>query len=621
MIDPAIIIIILYIAALLSIAGERIRRVADITAVIAVGFALIAVILNMIFPFASVSLLAGLGFNFTINGYTSLIALIASLIGFFVIVYSIKYIGERAGRYYFFTLVTISSLIGMAYCWNLLWIFLLAEISTICSAPLIAHNQKTGSYEGSVKYLIIQIFTSLFTVVGLGLIYQLANAGGLAGIAAFNIDLLISSVILTGIEGKLAILLVFIGFLVKLPSFPIHTWLPDASTVAPASISTFLHAMMIKVAGMPAFLVILLFNYLFININFWLLVCTLGALTMLICVILAFAQDDLKRLLAFDSVSQMGYVILGLGVGGLALNYYNLSADSYWLVVAAGGIAAGLFHLVNHSFFKSILFFSAGAIEHETGTKDLNKLGGLLGSMRLTGYIMLIGSLAIAGVPLLNGFISKWMIFNASIAAGQSFFAFIAIFTSAITFAVFLRMLCSVFLGTPRETYANVHDAPKSMIAPSVILAGGCILFGILPQIAIFFLIYPATLALLPAGTPPPINPVETILSFFGGAWNPFLLATLLFLGLVIGYVLYQVQRGPKELESPDKEMPFTGGTLEDPYLKIEDTRPPSTLFGYPFQSMLNGVRKTHTGLVNLYVSWIVLFAALLLMGVMVGWI
>lgn len=621
MIDPVIIVIILYIGATLSLLGKRIKRANDFVAVLATGFAFFAVIMNYISPFTGISILSGLGLNFIVNGYTNLIALIATLIGFLVAIYSVRYIEQRRNYYTLYMLLTVGSLIALSYCWNLLWLFLFAELATIFSTPLIAHHQKTTSFEGATKYLIIQIFASLFAVIGLGLIYQQALGLGFGGLGVFSIDFLLATGFLVGFIGKLSIFLIFIGFLVKLPSFPIHTWLPDASTVAPASISTLLHSMMIKVAGMPAFLVLLLFNSLFVNINFWLVICGLGALTMLISVIIAFAQNDLKRLLAFDSVSQMGYVILGLGIGGLALTYYNLFADSIWLVVAAGGIAAGLFHLINHSFFKSVLFFSAGAIEHETGTKDLNRLGGLLQAMPFTGYVMLIGSLSIAGVPLLNGFISKWMVYNTCIAAGQPVFAFIAIFTSALTFAVFLRMLCSVFLGTTPEPSSDVQRAPKSMTAPSMVLAAGCVLFGILPQIALLFLVFPATFSLLPPGVPLPLNPLLAFLSFFGGALDLFLLGTLLLIGLIIGYVLYRFRGGAQPVETDAKTMPFTGGALEDPYLNIEEARPASTVFGHPFQSVLNGVRRTHSGLVNMYVLWFVLFALLLLALLTVGWI
>jgi multicomponent Na+:H+ antiporter subunit A len=228
---------------------------------------------------------------------------------------------------------------------------------------------------------------------------------------------------------------------------------------------------------------------------------------------------------------------------------------------------------------------------------------------------MLIGSLAIAGVPLLNGFVSKWMVYNACISAGQPVFALIAIFTSALTFAVFLRLLCSVFLGNAPRTYKEVHAAPKSMFSPSLLLAVGCILFGVVPQIAILFLIFPATLVLLPVAISPPANPL------FWVSLDLFLLATLLIIGLIIGYLLYRFKWGATPSEAEDKTMPFTGGALKDPYLKVEEARPASTVFSYPFRSMLNVIRRSHTGLVNLYILWFVLFALLMLSLLFVGWI
>ncbi|MFX1318873.1 MAG: proton-conducting transporter membrane subunit [Promethearchaeota archaeon] len=613
MIDPAIIIIVLYLAAALGLIGLRVKRANDAIAILATGFALLSVILNFL-PFPLwITLSDVFRLDFTVNGYTNLIALIATFIGFLVVIYSIRYIEHRRSSYSMFVLWTIGSLVGMAYSWNLFWVFVFAELATITSTFLIVHHLKSTSIEGGVKYLIIQIFASVFVVVGLGFIYQETLGFGFVGIGVFSIEFLLTSGILTGFVGKLSLFLIFLGFLVKVPSFPIHTWLPDASTVAPASISTLLHTMMIKVAGMPAFLMLLLFYSFFVSVTFWVLICTLGVLTMLVCVIIAFAQDDLKRLLAFDSVSQMGYVILGLGIGGLAITYYNLLADPLWLAVAAGGITAGIFHLLNHSLFKSVLFFSAGAIEHETGTRDINKLGGLLRAMPTTGYVMLIGSLSIAGVPLLNGFISKWMVYNACIAAGQPVFALIAIFTSAFTFAVFLRLLCSVFLGQAPGAYADVHPAPRSMVAPSIILAAGCILFGILPQLALVWLIFPATNVLLPA---PPVSPVAWVFLDF-----LFLIATLLFIGLIVGYILYRIKGGTQPSEADEKTMPFTGGALKDPYLKVHEARPASTVFSHPFKPLLNGIRRTHTGLVNLYVIWFAIFALLLLSLLFVGWI
>ncbi len=623
MIDPILLVFILMAAALLSLVGVKARRAGALVTVFGTGFAFIGVLLNILSPFTGPSMFAGYGIVLEVNGFTSLIAFVASFIGFLVAVYSFGYIEKRTGTYNFFTSAAVACLIGMAYCWNLLWIFLFAEICILCSAPLIAHKNDGQALEGAIKYLIIQISTSFFAVVGLAIIYNLVGGGGFT---AFNLTTLTTPGVITGYPGKLAILLVFISFAVKLPSFPLHAWLPDASTVAPAPISTLLHAMMIKVAGIPAFLVLFLFNSLFTNVIIWIIVCILGAVTMLYNVMVAFAQNDLKRLLAFDSVSQMGYVILGLGMGGLGASMYSLTSDFYWLSVTGLGLVAGLFHLLNHSLFKSLLFFGAGAVEHETGVRDINQLGGLLQAMPKTGYLMLIGSLSIAGIPFFNGFISKWMIYIVCIAAGRPLLAFVAIFTSALTFAVFLRLLSSVFLGTKPTAFNSVHDAPKSMIGPSVVLAIGCIAFGLIPQIAFIFLLYPATLAIFPAASSflpwsYIISPLDFSLNLavLGGLWDPFLLAIILLLGLGIGYIIYRARGGFKEVPSTDKYLPFTGGAIQDPYLKVDEARPTSTVFEHPLRPLLSRLRRLHTGLANMYVLWIVLFAISLLAILFVG--
>ena len=229
MIDPTIIVLVTFFAAVISIIGEKNKRIGDVVIFLSTGFALFGVILNIYSPFTGKSMLDRFGFSLTVNGFTSLLALVASLIGFLVIVYSIGYIEDRVGSYNFFTLMVIGSLIGMAYCWNLLWLVLLVEIITICSAPLIAHHSDAVSYEGAIKYLIIQSFAAIFSLVGLGIIYDQAIEGGLTGVLSLNIDTLATSGVLTGTRSDFAALLLLIGFAAKLPTFPIHTWLGDTS--------------------------------------------------------------------------------------------------------------------------------------------------------------------------------------------------------------------------------------------------------------------------------------------------------------------------------------------------------------------------------------------------------
>ncbi|MFX0197103.1 MAG: hypothetical protein ACFFCW_13330, partial [Candidatus Hodarchaeota archaeon] len=190
MIDPTIIVLTTFVAAVVSIIGEKDKRIGDVVTFLSAGFALFGVGLNIYSPFTGKSMLDKYGFSLTVNGFTSLLALVASLIGFFVIVYSIGYIEERVGSYNFFTLMVIGSLLGMAYCWNLLWLILFAEITTICSAPLIAHHSDAVAYEGAIKYLIIQLFAAIFALVGLGILYDQAVEGGLSGITSLHIETL-----------------------------------------------------------------------------------------------------------------------------------------------------------------------------------------------------------------------------------------------------------------------------------------------------------------------------------------------------------------------------------------------------------------------------------------------
>lgn len=648
MIDPSIAIIVFFVAALVSLLSKVNRIIGDTISIFSTVFALITVIVNIYSSFEGSILLNALGVYIRINGYTSFLALVVSLIGLMVTVFSVSYIEEGIPRYQFFVLLTIGCLFGMAYSWNLLWLFIFAEICTICSAPLIAHHLDAKALEGAVKYLIIQTFSATFTLIGIGIIYKQTLEAGLAGISALNIDTLVG--VLSGNVGKMGVILVFIGFAAKLPLVPIHIWLPDASTVAPAPISSLLHAMMIKIAGIPAFLILFELDYLFADaITLWLIISVLGAITMVICTSLAFAQHDLKRLLAYHSVGQIGYVILGLGIGGLGMAYFKTTGDFYWLNITAIGLTAGFFHLINHTIFKSLLFFGSGTVEFKTKIKNIDQLEGLFKTMPFTGTAMLIGSLSISGVPLFNGFVSKWMIYNACIGAvlkeTSSFegnillnalaatnsitaiislvLAAIAIFCSALTLASFMKVLSITFLGGPFKN-EGLSDAPRSMLFPLFILSALCVIFGLIPQLAIKYLLYPATLSLVPQitrGALPKADLSISVLRFSGGLYDAYWLFTLIAIGICIGYVIYKVSPAYQGNASEEKFMPFTGGAFQDPYINIEEAMPSSSLFEHSFKPLLNALKKIHNGLVNLYVSWIAVFAILMLTCVLMGWI
>jgi len=199
---------------------------------------------------------------------------------------------------------------------------------------------------------------------------------------------------------------------------------------------------------------------------------------MLVGVLYAMIQHDLKRLLAFHTVSQIGYMMLGLGLS------------------TSLGIAAGLLHCLNHGLFKGGLFLCAGSVDKVTGTRDMDRLGGLGKRMPMTMILWLIGAASISGVPLFSGFVSKWLIYNAALEAGQVIPAIVAWFVSLLTVFSFLKATSTVFLSDEGPDSAKGREVPWTMLAGGAVLATGSILFGLAPQVAVNYLINPLLLSL-----------------------------------------------------------------------------------------------------------------------------
>ncbi|GAH75327.1 unnamed protein product, partial [marine sediment metagenome] len=259
------------------------------------------------------------------------------------------------------------------------------------------------------------------------------------------------------------LLFFLIGLGVKAGMVPLYTWLPDAHPAAPSPVSSLLSGVMLKVG---IYMMIRVFCQIFsIPIPWNLIISFLGALTILIGVMFALVQHDTKRLLAFHSISQIGYMILGIGVGTIL------------------GMSGAILHLVNHAFFKGLLFLCIGAVIYRTGERDLDKLGGLAKIMPVTFVTCLIASLSISGVPPLNGFVSKWIIYQALIEKGgpiYMIFLVAAMFGSVLTLASFMKLINGIFLSIPSpQIPENRHEVKWSMWVPMVILAGLCVIFGL----------------------------------------------------------------------------------------------------------------------------------------------
>ncbi|MFX1415327.1 MAG: NuoM family protein, partial [Promethearchaeota archaeon] len=276
---------------------------------------------------------------------------------------------------------------------------------------------------------------------------------------------------------KLIFILLAAGFLVKMAVFPIHWWLPPVHAEAPTPISVLLSGAMIETGAyaLVRFGIVTL-GPAATSLSFW--VGLLGVITMFYGGLMALVQKDIKRLLAYSSVSQMGYVLFALGM------------------ITTYGVSGGLFHLINHAFSKGLLFMTAGAVIHQTHLRDVDLMGGLSNKMPITAFTAAVGALSIAGAPPLSGFASEWMMFlggfqaalmDAGGIARPEFFvlSILAVSSSIVSAGYMLRYIWKVFLGPHPESLEDVKESSNWMTIPMIILAFLIVLFGIFPGLAL----------------------------------------------------------------------------------------------------------------------------------------
>jgi multicomponent Na+:H+ antiporter subunit D len=347
-------------------------------------------------------------------------------------------------------------------------IFVFLEISVISSYALVAFGVEKNELEASFKYQILGGLASFLILFGIGFIYWKTKTLNIADIR---------EVFKSGYDRSFYIfveLLFLCGFGLKAAIIPFHAWLPDAHSSAPSPISAMLSGVLIKAVGIYV-IIRLFFNMFEISHNISILITTLGTLSMVIGVFLAIGQWDIKRLLAYHSISQMGYVILSVGMGMILISRGDNSE------VAVLAIAGGIFHLVNHAAFKGLLFLNAGAIEYTIGTRDLKEMGGLSRSMPATSATSFIASMSISGIPPFNGFFSKLIIIIAAVMAKFYLLALLAVIVSIITLASFLKFQRYAFYNkTETRNDKIIKEVPFPMIFSMVIMSLLCIALSLL---------------------------------------------------------------------------------------------------------------------------------------------
>jgi hydrogenase-4 component B len=433
------------------------------------------------FSFGSVYVL---GLNsqliFSIDVLSAIFIAIIALLGTASSLYSIRYIAhykhEDPRRYYFPFPLFIAGMFAVVSSSDWFWFLAFWEVMTLASYFLVMfENVDESNLKAGFIYFFMTQMTSMGLLLGVVLLGHWAGSTSFVAMSGLLLLLASKPVALT-----ILLLLFFVAFATKAGMYPLGIWLPLAHPAAPASISALLSGVMIKL-GVYGLLRVFVWQLpVGPAMKHWgILIATFGVISMLMGTLRALGEHDCKRLLAQHSIGQMGYVLLGLGLG-MALMHSN----PLFAMVAFAGC---LYHITNHACFKSLLFFKSGAILHRTGTRDLDSLGGLAKLMPVSAACGIVGALSIAGTPPFNGFVSKWLLYQAAILGDSHMplyvlYGVVALFISTVTLASFVKYLGTSFLGTLPERFA---DQPKggepSMEIVEILLAIICFLLGVLP--------------------------------------------------------------------------------------------------------------------------------------------
>ncbi len=416
------------------------------------------------------------GAAFSLDSVSLLFLVVVNAVGFACMLYATAYVSHLGGpaKFYALLLIMMGGLNAMLLTHDLFSLYVFLEVASIASYVLVAFGLEHDGIESAIKYLLLSAVATSMILVGIALVYM--STGSL------DFGVLRAALSVQG-EGLPAIFLLagalFIGgFGLKAAVMPFHAWLPDAHPSAPAPISAMLSGVVIKVAGIYALARIFLHIYPGIG-RIQGVFLILGTLSMVAGALLAYFQRDFKRMLAYSSISQIGYILIGLGLGNLL------------------GLMGALFHVFNHALFKSLLFLNSGAVQYRLHTRDIEEMGGLENRMPVTGITSVFGTLSIAGVPPFNGFFSKLFIILGALAAGKMLVAVLAILVSVFTLGYFLVIQRKVFFGKLNEKWRDVREAPFAMSCAVILLAAACLLTGVFFHSVTSGIVEPAALILL----------------------------------------------------------------------------------------------------------------------------
>lgn len=435
----------------------------------------------------------GMNFDVYVDGLGLLFSLLITGIGSLVVLYSISYLSqsEQLGHFYCYLLMFMSAMLGVVLSDNLLVLYFFWELTSFSSFLLISFwRHKDKSLYGAMKSMMITVFGGLSLLGGFILLYLASGTWRIRDIIE-NVDQIQTSPIFL-----LAMIFVIIGAMTKSAQFPFYIWLPDAME-APTPVSAYLHSATMVKAGI--YLIARLTPIFAVSQGWIWAVTAFGLVTLFWGSLNATKQQDLKGILAFSTVSQLGMIMSMLGIGAVS---YHFQGDESQLYLAA--YSAAIFHLINHATFKGALFMITGAVDHATGTRDIRKLGGLMTIMPISFTLSIITSLSMAGVPPFNGFLSKEAFIESMIEVTHAsvfslntvglLIPIVAIVGSIFTFVYSFKFIVEIFLGDhkPDALPNKAHEASILMNISPTILAILVISIGLFPSIVSAPLVEPA---------------------------------------------------------------------------------------------------------------------------------
>ena len=453
---------------------------AAVGSLLALAFAVLVIATNSIFT-AQVGSIGFIETAFTLRVdalaafFIATIAVVALAASIYGIAYQKQFLGiYRLGSFGFFYNVFLGSMLAVVVANNGILFLIAWEVMAAASYFLVIFERKEKqNISAGMLYILISQLGAAFLFAAMLLLHNATGSWDFDAIRA-------GGSAIPALIGNIVLAFALIGFSSKAGIIPLHIWLPEAHPAAPSHVSALMSGVMIKTA---IFMIIRFFVEFFPADPIWgLIILGLGAISSLLGVLYALAEHDIKRLLAFHSVENIGIIFLGIG-GAVVFFAYGIPQAGFI------ALAAGLYHTVNHALFKSLLFLSAGSVVHATGTRNMEEYGGLIKKMPYTAFFFLIGAVAISGLPPFNGFVSEWLTFQ-SLFAGVAALPFAPkmvfligaaslAFTGGLAAACFVKAFGVTFLARPRHVHKAIHEAGALMKAPMALLAFLALAFGV----------------------------------------------------------------------------------------------------------------------------------------------